>query len=249
MSNLAIRATGLRMTYPRPEGGTQTVLEGIDLEVPAGAFLCLLGSTGCGKTTLLRLLAGLETPVSGSSVVNGSGRVGVVFQQNSLLPWRRIGRNVAFPMELAGTARSVARERARELLALVRLDGVERAFPYELSGGMQQRAAIARALATGSDVLLMDEPFGALDERTRILLQDVLLGIHRTRGTTIVFVTHNIEEALVLGDRVLVLGGSRILADQPVSLERPRDRLSDDFVGALVALRRTFVEGLESTDG
>jgi len=248
MNEPAIQASGLRMTYPRPEGGTLTVLDGVDLAVPAGEFLCLLGPTGCGKTTLLRLLAGLETPIEGDIARNGSGRVGVVFQQNSLLPWRRIGRNVAFPLELAGMPRRVARERAMELLSLVRLEGVEKAYPYELSGGMQQRAAIARALATGSDILLMDEPFGSLDERTRILLQDVLRGIHETRGTTVVFVTHNIEEALVLGDRVIVLGGSRIMADETVGLERPRDRLSDDFVEALVTLRRTFAEAVGRHD-
>jgi NitT/TauT family transport system ATP-binding protein len=144
--------------------------------------------------------------------------------------------------------RREARERARELLSLVRLEGVERAFPYELSGGMQQRAAIARALATGRDILLLDEPFGALDERTRMVLQHVLLAVQEERRAAILFVTHNIEEALVLGDRVLVLGGGRILAEEPVTLPRPRDRLSDEFAATLVALRRTFARAVARGD-
>jgi NitT/TauT family transport system ATP-binding protein len=143
-------------------------------------------------------------------------------------------------MEMAGVARRVARARAAEFLALVRLERVERLYPYQLSGGMQQRAAIARSLATGSDLLLMDEPFGALDERTRITLQDVLLEIQAERNATILFVTHNIEEALVLADRILVLGRGVIRDEMEIDLQRPRDRFAPAFVDALNRLRREF---------
>jgi len=196
---------------------------------------------------LLRLLAGLEVPSCGTihfPAREAAGSVGYVFQQNSLLPWRRILANVSFPMEMGGMRRSQARARAGELLRLVQLEGVERAFPYELSGGMQQRVAIARALATGGDILLLDEPFGALDDQTRIVLQEVLLDVWRERRATILFVTHNIEEALVLGDRILVLGRGRVLCDDPVELPRPRDRFSSEFGEAFARLRKTFADAI-----
>ena len=247
MSTPVIETHALRKVFSRGEGESLTVLDGLDLAVEAGELVSVLGPTGCGKTTLLRILAGLEPATDGSvrlAESAGRSKAGVVFQQSSLLPWRRVLANVAFPMELAGVPRSPAREKARELLALVRLEGVERAYPYELSGGMQQRAAIARALATGSDLLLLDEPFGALDDQTRIVLQEVLLELWRDRRATVLFVTHNIEEALVLGSRILVLGGGRILDDRKVELSRPRDRFAPEFVEALVDLRRTFAEAV-----
>jgi sulfonate transport system ATP-binding protein len=255
MSTPAITTTGLAKSFSTPEGTPHRVLEGIDLTVEPGEFVCLLGPTGCGKTTLLRVITGLEEATAGEVRVGDDGvpgraaSVGMVFQQNSLLPWRRIDRNVAFPLEMAGMPRSQARARAREYLKLVRLENVERAFPYELSGGMQQRAAIARALATGSNILLLDEPFGALDDQTRIVLQEVLLDIWAERKATVLFVTHNIEESLVLGDRILVLGGGRILSDERVDLARPRDRFSTEFVDALVRLRRTFASAVSGDAG
>lgn len=247
MSTPVIETRGLSKVFPRGEGEALTVLDGLDLEVEAGELVSVLGPTGCGKTTLLRILAGLEPATSGTvhlAESAGRAKAGVVFQQSSLLPWRRVLANVAFPMELAGVPRGPARSKARKLLELVRLEGVEHAWPYELSGGMQQRAAIARALATGSDLLLLDEPFGALDDQTRIVLQEVLLELWRDRGTTVLFVTHNIEEALVLGSRILVVGGGRILDDRTVELSRPRDRFAPEFVEALVDLRRTFAEAV-----
>jgi NitT/TauT family transport system ATP-binding protein len=238
MKDAAISIEGLRKCFPG-DGGEQTVFGGIDLTIRSGEFVCILGPTGCGKTTLLRLLTRLEKASAGTIAIR-EGRVGMVFQQNALLPWRRVLHNVTFPLELAGVKRSEARARARELLALVRLKKVESAFPWELSGGMQQRVAIARALAAESGILLLDEPFGALDDPTRIALQEMLLEVWRERDATVLFVTHNIEEALVLADRILVLGDGRILGDEPVELPRPRDRFSSEFVEAFVRLRRTF---------
>jgi NitT/TauT family transport system ATP-binding protein len=148
------------------------------------------------------------------------------------------------PLELRGVRRVEARSRAREWLRLVGLAGTDRAYPYELSGGMQQRAAIARALAGGREVLLLDEPFGALDDQTRLDLQVVLLALWAERRMTILFATHHIEEALTLGDRVVVLGRGRVLAEEPVRLERPRDRLSEGFTAALLRLRRVFAEAV-----
>jgi NitT/TauT family transport system ATP-binding protein len=178
--------------------------------------------------------------VAGRTPVEGRVPAGIVFQQNSLLPWRRVLANVTFPLEMRGVGRSEARRQATDLLRLVHLEDVAGAFPHELSGGMQQRVAIARALAHNASILLLDEPFGALDDRTRRLLQAVLLDIWKSRELTVLFVTHHIEEALILGDRILVLGRGRILEDRPVLLARPRDPLGDAFAAELLELRRVF---------
>jgi ABC-type nitrate/sulfonate/bicarbonate transport system ATPase subunit len=237
-----IRIRGLTKTFSTDGNRENRVLRGIDLDVEAGEFVCLLGPTGCGKTTLLRLLVGLETPTAGE--VRLEREAGMVFQQGSLLPWRRVVRNVSFPLEMKGTSRAEAVASAMEYLKLVDLEDAARAYPWELSGGMQQRAAIARALVGGREILLLDEPFGALDDRTRINLQQTLLGLWEERRTTILFVTHNIEEALVLADRIVVLGGGRILTDETVDLPRPRDRFDEDFVAALIRLRRAFARAV-----
>ncbi|MCL2516787.1 MAG: ABC transporter ATP-binding protein [Microbacteriaceae bacterium] len=196
--------------------GTLTALDDVSIDVPPGDFLALVGPSGSGKTTLLDLLAGLTEPTSGAVLVDGTPITGpgqdrgVVFQQYALFPWRTALANVTFPLEnrpVGGVRLTRAQrvQRAREHLELVGLRGFEDRYPHELSGGMKQRVAIARSLAYRPDILLMDEPFGALDAQTREQLQDELLRIWRATGTTILFITHDIDEAVYLGTRVAVL--------------------------------------------
>jgi NitT/TauT family transport system ATP-binding protein len=190
---------------------TLTAIDALDLDVRHGEFLCVVGPSGCGKSTLLDLLAGLTAPTSGRILVDGVEVTGpgldrgVVFQQYALLPWRTAQGNVEFGLEAKGVPRRERAERARRHLSLVGLDGFESRYPHELSGGMKQRVAIARSLAFDPDVLLMDEPFAALDAQTRESLQAELLRIWSRTGKTIVFVTHGIDEAVYLGQRVAVM--------------------------------------------
>ncbi|WP_432093385.1 ABC transporter ATP-binding protein [Streptomyces sp. bgisy100] len=188
-----------------------TALDGIDLEISAGEFVVVVGPSGCGKSTLLDLLGGLTRPTSGRILLDGEPVTGpgldrgIVFQQYALLPWRTARGNVEFGLEATGVPRRERAERAREYLELVGLAGFEDRHPHELSGGMRQRVAIARSLAYDPDVLLMDEPFAALDAQTRELLQNELLRIWERTGKTVVFITHGIEEAVYLGQRVAVM--------------------------------------------
>ena len=189
-----------------------TALRDVDLVVRPGEFVCLLGASGCGKSTLLNLIAGLDRPTSGQITLN-TARPSFMFQEPALLPWLDAGRNVELPLRLSGVSRSARRDRARELLELVRLDGQAGKRPHELSGGMRQRVALARALAAttnpddsrASGLLLMDEPFAALDAITRDALQGELLRVWRATGTTVLFVTHDVREALRLAQRVVLL--------------------------------------------
>lgn len=209
--------------------GDQQVLHDITLTVPAGQLLCVVGPSGCGKSTLLRTIAGLLPAREGTITVDGAPVTGVpdslavVFQDygRSLFPWLTVRDNVALPLRRRGLPRAERRAEADRILDRVGLSGAARRHPWQLSGGMQQRVAIARALVCRPTLLLMDEPFGSLDAQTREDLEDVLLEVHRTDGTTIVFVTHDIDESVYVGDRVVVLSpgpGSRIVLDLPVRL-------------------------------
>jgi NitT/TauT family transport system ATP-binding protein len=207
-------------------------LDGIDLGIEPREFVSLIGPSGCGKSTLLRVVGDLIEPTSGEVVVNGKSarraRVdrdyGIVFQDPVLYDWRTVGKNIALPLELAGWRRSRRSERVREMLELVELTGFEKHHPWQLSGGMQQRVSIARALAFDPALLLMDEPFGALDEMTRERLNLELLRIWEASGSTIVFVTHSIAEAVFLSTRVLVMSArpGRISDVVPIDLPQPR---------------------------
>ncbi|MFD9084961.1 ABC transporter ATP-binding protein [Streptomyces erythrochromogenes] len=217
--SLAVRLEGLSVRY-----GAAPVLQETDLELPAGSFTALLGPSGCGKSTVLGAVAGFVPPATGQVTagarpVHGPGPDrGVVFQHYALFPWRTARGNVEFALKRLGLPRAERRRRALEALAEVGLaDGTDK-YPAQLSGGMQQRVALARALAAEPEVLLMDEPFGALDTLTRTRMQRLLRELWQRRGTTVLFVTHDIDEALALAQRVVVLGGTpgRVLADHAV---------------------------------
>ncbi len=209
-------------------------LDGIDLVVNRGEIVSLLGASGCGKSTLLGMLAGLDHPTCGSAAVDG--RVGLMFQESALFPWLTVRGNVETALRLRGVARRKRRSEAERLLASVHLGGFGERRPHELSGGMRQRAALARALAQGAEVLLMDEPFAALDAITREVMHAELERHWVERGLTIVFVTHDVREAVRLGDRVVLLSSrpGRVKADFAVGLSRPR-RFDDRLVSELSA--------------
>ena len=247
-------ATGLTVTSLNFSYRGTPVLVDINLSIAEGEFVCLLGPSGCGKTTLLRLLAGLETAASGTISWKGhpiegpSLDRGVVFQDYSLFPWMTLLHNITFAMakiypEMDGEWRA---NLAQEYLQMVGLANAARKYPFELSGGMQQRGAIARTLALGSPVLLMDEPFGALDPVNRARLQDLVLDVCAKANPrkTVVFVTHDIEEALYLADRVVVLGASpgRIIQDLCVPFDRPRTRRTLISSRDFQALREQIAE-------
>ena len=214
-------------------------LQGINLTVEDEEFLCILGPSGCGKTTLLRIIAGLDTPTTGSILVDGealsgpSRRIAMIFQEYSLFPWRTILENVAFGLEVQGKDRKDRIATARKYLELVGLAPFEKSLTYELSGGMRQRVAVARALAIEPAALLMDEPFGALDAQTRNLMQTELQEIWKKTRKTILFVTHSVDEAVFLADRIVVLTQrpGRVREIVPVrKCPHPRDRTCSDFV-------------------
>ncbi|WP_109121330.1 ABC transporter ATP-binding protein [Azospirillum sp. TSO22-1] len=211
-------------------GADAVAVSGVSLTVEPGEFVCLLGPSGCGKSTLLNAVAGYVEPSEGRIRLDGAPVAGpgpdrgMVFQQYSLFPWKSVLENVAFGPRMSGHGRAEARLLAGQFLDMVGLSGHARRYPAELSGGMQQRVSIARALANYPAVLLMDEPFGALDAQTRAMMQEALLSLWGQTGTTVLFVTHDIDEALFLADRVVVMGTApgRIVADLPVALPRPR---------------------------
>lgn len=229
-----LRIEGVSKSFPS-RGGTLSVLEHIDLSVADGEIVVIVGHSGCGKSTLLKNIAGLERPTSGSITLDGTPITApgpdrtMIFQEHRLLPWMTIIDNVAFGLQ--GLPKAERLETVRHYLDLVGLSEFERAYPAQLSGGMSQRAAIARALATKPEVLLLDEPFGALDALTKMDLQDEILNVRECEATTMVMVTHDIDEAVYLADRIVVMSNrpGKIEEIVPVELGRPRERGSADF--------------------
>jgi NitT/TauT family transport system ATP-binding protein len=229
----AIHIAGLSRMFGT---GTKAVraLDGLSLDVAPGEFVCLVGASGCGKTTLLNIVAGLDHATAGSVDVGGS-KVALMFQEGALFPWLTARGNVELALKLSGHDNRKARTaRARELLDLVQLADASERRPHELSGGMRQRVSLARALAQDAPILLMDEPFGALDAMTRDVLHDELERVWRTTGVTILFVTHNVREAARLGDRIVLLASrpGRVIEEFPVEVDRPR-RIEDPEVSSL----------------
>ena len=213
------------------DGASVAALEGIDLDIPDGQFVSVVGPSGCGKSTLLSLIAGLRTPSSGTVFCDGEPitapmprKVGVIFQEANLLPWLSAIGNVAFPLKLRRVAKAERLQAAGRMLELTGLAGFETRLPHQLSGGMKQRVAIARGLVQNPAVLLMDEPFASLDEQTRMVLGDELLRIWSETRKTVLFVTHSLNEAVYLADRVVVLSArpGRVVDDVAVDLPRPR---------------------------
>ncbi|GLS44068.1 ABC transporter ATP-binding protein [Methylobacterium brachythecii] len=233
---------GLSLAYER-DGRRNVILQELDLAIPRGQFLVIVGESGVGKSTLLRVLIDLATPSSGTVTLNTDPNnrtpMALVFQDARLLPWRRVLSNVAFGLERMGMAKSERCERAQAMLSLVGLGDLGQRWPHQLSGGQRQRVALARALAVEPEVLLMDEPFSALDSFTREGLQDEVQRIQQKTCKTVLFVTHDIDEAVYLADRVVVLAGSpgRIAADVSIDLARPRQRRDAALVEAARTLR------------
>jgi len=257
MTLLAVESLSKTFSSGSRRGTRGEVEAVVDLtfRVEEGEFLTIIGPSGCGKSTLLRLLAGLVQPDSGQVILQGQplpdpsdrqGRFGFMPQRDTLLPWRTVLENVILGVELAGGSRDTAREEARLLLPLFGLDGFENNWPSTLSGGMRQRAALLRTFLAGYDILLLDEPFGALDALTRRMLQQWLLGVRTQFSKTILFITHDVDEALLLGDRMLVFSPrpGRITADLKIDLPHPRDEntiLEPEFL----ALKRNALAHLK----
>jgi NitT/TauT family transport system ATP-binding protein len=259
MAKTKIEVASLCKTFVNERNGRMlSVLEDIDLKVFDGEFLCVVGPSGCGKTTLLQILAGLEPATSGTMTLDGrtiagaGADRGVVFQGYALFPWRTVVENIAFGLEVKGLPRGERMVAASRYARLVGLQGFEHAYPSELSGGMKQRVGIARALANEPEVLLMDEPFGALDAQTREIMQRELLDIWRQTRRTVVFITHGVQEAVFLADRIVVMTArpGRIKAVIDVRLPHPRDVTAPEF-GQLMrpvyaALREEVTKAMEA---
>jgi NitT/TauT family transport system ATP-binding protein len=252
-SESVVSLAGVRKEFGR---GGVVALEGIDLDIRPGEFVSLIGPSGCGKSTLLRIVGDLIQPTAGNVVVNGKTPrraredrdYGIVFQDAVLFDWRTIEKNIALPLEMTGWSRERRRTRVRELLDLVELSGFEKHYPWQLSGGMQQRVSIARALSFEPALLLMDEPFGALDEMTRERMNLELLQIWEQTGSTVVFVTHSIAEAVFLSTRVVVMSPrpGRITGVLDVDLPRPRGNETRElarYAELIRDVRRTLRRG------
>jgi NitT/TauT family transport system ATP-binding protein len=247
-SKESIELSGVFRSYKNSRGSFTPALQNIDLEIEQGEFVCIVGPSGCGKSTLLHLIAGLDKPTTGQITVDGGPVTGpgtdriLLFQELGLFPWLNVRQNVEFGLKMAGVSKEERKERARIFLRMVHLSHFEEHYIHQLSGGMKQRVALARSLALRPKILLMDEPFAALDAQTRDMLHDELERIWKETAPTIVFVTHNVREAVRLGDRVLLMSfrPGRIKAQFKVGLDRPRHvedsdvaQLSKEILGQL----------------
>jgi NitT/TauT family transport system ATP-binding protein len=249
-----IELRGCRKIYPSQNGQAPVVaLDGVDLTIQTQEFVCLLGPSGCGKTTILKSIAGLvsldagEVRIDGVRVTDPGPDRAMVFQHFALLPWADVTTNVAFGLELRGVPKTTREHRAQDLIRAVGLAGFERHYPRQLSGGMQQRVGLARALAVDPKILLMDEPFGAVDEQTRRLLQEDLLALHERTRKTVVFVTHSMDEAVRLGDRVVLLTPRPGRAREAIDVGLPRPRPPDlDMNSRFIELKEYLWEQLRA---
>jgi len=261
-SSSAVEARGLECEFSAKDGRVVRAVGPIDFELRDRQFVCILGPSGCGKSTLLRIITGLTAPTRGGLCIRLTRRsaaspIAMVFQDYGIYPWKSVERNIGFGLEIAGVSAAERRDRIARWLHALHLDGFERAYPHELSGGMRQRVAIARALAVEPELLVMDEPFGAVDPQLRVLLQDEVLRLWQAEARTVAMVTHSIEEALVLSDRILVMTRrpARLLADVAVPFARPRDesiRSSPEFLAQrdrLWDLLRGEITAAEAPDG
>jgi NitT/TauT family transport system ATP-binding protein len=227
---LVVDDVSMRFTTP---DGVLTAVDGVSFNVTPGEFLAVIGPSGCGKSTLFNIIGGLlsgydgRITVAGETVSGPHASIGMVFQEESTFPWRNVVDNVAFPLEIAGMAKAERIERARHFVSLVGLDGFERRYPAELSGGMRQRVSMARTLASEPKIMLMDEPFAALDEQTRLLLGDKVLQIQQELNQTTLLITHNITEAVQLADRILVMTYRPGKVKRIVDIKLPRPRTSE----------------------
>jgi NitT/TauT family transport system ATP-binding protein len=243
-----ITIDSVQVALPAPDGSAVEILDGISLEIEPSEFVCLLGPSGCGKTTLLNCIAGFIAPMSGKILVGGQAvagtpaQIGFVFQEHALFPWFTVQQNVEYGLKVQGIERRAREERGLAFIELVGLAGFERHYPHQLSGGMKQRVGIARALANRPSILLMDEPFGALDAFTRETLQEELLGIWERDRKTVIFVTHSIAEAVFLADRVVVFSPrpGRVREEVAIGVPRIRSRTSDAFVAAYGRLEQAL---------
>lgn len=232
-----IRIQELEKSFVTERGAAVPALAPNSLDIVENDFICIVGPSGCGKSTLLRIVAGLETATAGQVLYKGkphtrpTQNIGMVFQQYSLLPWRTVEENIVLGMEFRKESKAAKAACAQQYLELIGMEGFRHAYPYELSGGMQQRVAIVRALANDPEVLLMDEPFGALDAHTRIIMQRELLRIWETHKKTVLFVTHSVDEAIYLADRIVVMSPrpGRIKCILPVDIPRPRSRANPAY--------------------
>ncbi len=243
-SGVSLSLHNITKTFHRNGDTEIRALEGVTIRVHHHEIVVLLGPTGCGKSTLLNMVNGLCRPDAGS-IQYGAGitpgrTIPCVFQHYTLFPWRTVLKNVAFAPHMRGSGKKERETIARELLGQVGLKGFENASPNELSGGMRQRAAIAQALAVSPELLLMDEPFGALDEKTRRMLQELIIELWQRNTMSCLFVTHNIDEAISMADRIYILTGrpGRVAEEIPVSLPRPRNRFSDAFIALFETIRK-----------